>query len=129
MLIFTLLLSLLTLFLYPDSLISLLGDQIFQVPWLNPENNKTALDSQSAGFTSPPSCPEFQVPFQVPNSKSISTFHIKTSSFFPQACKLSAVKFNLFKANSELNFYPYSREYEILSTLQGLGDCFQNPSL
>lgn len=125
MLIFTLLLSLLTLFLYPDSLISLLGDQIFQVPWLTPENNKTALDSQSAGFTSPPTRPEFQAP----NSKSISTFHIKTSSFFPQACKLSAVKFNLFKANSELNFYPYSREYEILSTLQGLGDCFQNPAL
>lgn len=125
MLILTLLLSLLTLFLFPDSLISLLGDQIFQVPWLTPDNNKTALHSLSTGFISPPTCPEFQDP----NSKSISTFHIKTSFFFSQACKLSAVKFNLFKANSELNFYPYFREYEILSTLQGTGDCFQNPSL
>ena len=78
MLILTLPLSLLTLFLYPDSLSSLLGDQIFQVPWLTPDNNKAALDSQSAGFISQLTCPQFQDA----SSKSISTFHIKTSFFF-----------------------------------------------
>ena len=100
-----------------------IGRVYFQVPWLTSITPKHPLTPGLLVSDLHPHVPSSKVP-AVP----LSVFILYKTSFFffsPQTCKLSAVKFSLFKAN----FYPYSREYEILHSLQGPGDYFQNPSL
>lgn len=104
----------------------IIGRFCFQVLWLTSDKNKTSSNSWLADFRSVPAFPPILRSRQY---ISLSILHIKASCiFFSQACKLPAVKCSFFKANSESNRYPYSREYKILSTLQGT-DYFQSPYL
>lgn len=103
-----LLLHLLTLFLYLGTCVSLSYWEILLLgPWLASDNSKIFPNSRFLVSDLYPHSPRSKVP-----AVHLSTFRIKTSFFSPQACKLSAVKFNLFKANSKSNFYPRCREQE-----------------